>query len=68
MLGILRKKVGRRLLEWRKREAARPGGLSEWGSESLRRMEERHQKEGYLELKFQKWNNPEMQDMAIEVD
>lgn len=55
-------------MEWRKREAARPRGLSEWGSESLRRMEERHQKGGCLELKFQKWNNPEMQDMAMEVD
>lgn len=55
-------------MEWRKREAARTRGLSEWGSESPRRMEECHQKEGYLELKFQKWNNPEMQGMAMEVD
>lgn len=55
-------------MEWRKREAARTRGLSEWGSESLRRMEERHQKEGYLELKFQMCNNAEMQDMAMEVD
>lgn len=28
-------------------------------------MEECAQKEGYMELKFQKWNNPEIQVMAM---
>lgn len=33
-----------------------------------REMEECVQKEGCMELKFQKWNNPKIQDMVMEVD
>lgn len=36
--------------------------------ERRREMEECVQKEGCMELKFQKWNNPEIQDMVMEVD
>lgn len=36
--------------------------------ERRREMEECVQKEECMELKFQKWNNPEIQDMVMEVD
>ena len=36
--------------------------------ERQREMEECVQKEGCTELKFQKWNSPEIQDMVMEVD
>lgn len=51
----------KRLLEWRERGAARTGGKME-------KMEECVPKEGCVELKFQKWNNPEIQSIVMEVD
>lgn len=36
--------------------------------ERQREMEECVQKERCTELKFQKWNSPEIQDMVMEVD